>query len=119
MKLRLKFSNSVSVFLSVALLYLSGLVVDNARAQKPNESSPKPSPTTSNDGSRQLQQLPPSQPGLTTAPETPTGQTDLVTSLPVRAKRWALVIGVDKYNDPQISSLKGADNDARLVADAL
>jgi len=39
--------------------------------------------------------------------------------LPVSAKRWALVIGVDKYQDPQISPLKGSDNDARLIADAL
>ena len=40
-------------------------------------------------------------------------------SLPVSAKRWALVIGVDKYVDPQISALKGSDNDARQIADAL
>src|SRR3954470_447196 len=42
-----------------------------------------------------------------------------VNILPAKAKRWALVIGVDKYADPQISPLKGADNDARLMADAL
>ena len=29
------------------------------------------------------------------------------------------MIGVDKYTDPQISPLKGADNDARTLADAL
>jgi uncharacterized caspase-like protein len=29
------------------------------------------------------------------------------------------VIGVDKYSDPQISPLKGADNDARTLSDAL
>ncbi len=46
-------------------------------------------------------------------------QTDTVKSFPVKAKRWALVIGVDKYQDPQISPLKGSDNDARLIADAL
>src|SRR5205814_9880348 len=44
---------------------------------------------------------------------------DEVTALPASAKRWALVIGVDKYVDPQISALKGSDNDARLIADAL
>lgn len=29
------------------------------------------------------------------------------------------MIGVDKYTDPQISPLKGSDNDARLIANAL
>ena len=29
------------------------------------------------------------------------------------------MIGVDKYHDPQISPLKGSDNDARMIADAL
>lgn len=53
------------------------------------------------DATRQLQQLP------------------AVNTLPSKAKRWALIIGVDKYIDPQISPLKGADNDARLMADAL
>src|SRR5204862_787792 len=46
-------------------------------------------------------------------------QANQISSLPVSAKRWALVIGVDKYQDPQISPLKGSDNDARLIADAL
>lgn len=46
-------------------------------------------------------------------------QPDQVKALPSKGKRWALVIGVDKYTDPQISPLKGADNDARLMADAL
>jgi hypothetical protein len=40
-------------------------------------------------------------------------------TLPVKAKRWALVVGVDRYVDPQISSLRGAANDARTLADAL
>lgn len=40
-------------------------------------------------------------------------------ALPVKAKRWALVVGVDLYVDPQISSLRGAANDARTLADAL
>jgi hypothetical protein len=53
------------------------------------------------DSSRQLQQIEP------------------VTTWPAKAKRWALVIGVDKYSDPQISPLKGADNDARTLSDAL
>ncbi len=78
------------------------------------QQQPKPSEPTS----RQLQQLPPaqtqSQPTTTAAP-----QADQVKALPVSAKRWALVIGVDKYVDPQISPLKGSDNDARMIADAL
>src|SRR2546428_8642833 len=46
-------------------------------------------------------------------------QGDQINVLPVKAKRWALVIGVDKYVDGQVSSLKGAANDASLLADAL
>src|SRR6266705_730419 len=46
-------------------------------------------------------------------------QPDPVRTLPVKAKRWALVIGVDKYSDPQISQLKGADNDARILSYSL
>jgi tetratricopeptide (TPR) repeat protein len=70
--------------------------------------------------SRQLQQLPPPQtqssPTSTSSSASPADQ---IAALPVSAKRWALVIGVDKYQDPQISPLKGSDNDARLIADAL
>src|SRR5712691_2393214 len=46
-------------------------------------------------------------------------QPDPVKTFPAKAKRWALVIGVDKYSDPQISQLKGADNDARMLSDSL
>lgn len=53
------------------------------------------------DSPRQLQQISP------------------IKTWPSKAKRWALVIGVDKYSDPQISPLKGADNDARTLSDAL
>ncbi|HEX8558851.1 MAG TPA: caspase family protein, partial [Pyrinomonadaceae bacterium] len=38
---------------------------------------------------------------------------------PERSKRWALVIGVDEYDDGQISRLGGAANDARALHDAL
>lgn len=79
--------------------------------------------------SRQLQQLPAAPqketaestatPVVSSAPSSVASQTDQVKELPVRTKRWALVIGVDKYTDPQISPLKGSDNDARLIADAL
>jgi len=46
-------------------------------------------------------------------------QTDPVKSLPIRAKRWALVIGVDQYRDGQINALKGSVNDAHNLANAL
>jgi tetratricopeptide (TPR) repeat protein len=80
-------------------------------------------------GSRQLEQLPASKtpPSSTVQPVSTSAsamskvesQLDLIKTLPVGPKRWALVIGVDKYIDPQISPLKGSDNDARLIADAL
>ncbi|MGQ0763046.1 MAG: caspase family protein [Acidobacteriota bacterium] len=75
-------------------------------------------PATTEPASRQLQQIPPPPPQETTDPA-PAAQTGQINSLPVGPKRWALVIGVDKYQDPQISPLKGSDNDARLIADAL
>lgn len=42
-----------------------------------------------------------------------------LSSLPAKSKRWALVIGVDRYRDSQISPLRGAANDAHTLADAL
>src|SRR5205085_56000 len=44
---------------------------------------------------------------------------NLVQTLPGRAKRFALIIGVDQYSDPQVVGLGGAANDARLLADSL
>jgi hypothetical protein len=44
---------------------------------------------------------------------------DQVRQWPGSAKRWALIIGVDKYKDGQISALKGAANDANALAEAL
>ena len=38
---------------------------------------------------------------------------------PGKAKRWALVIGVDDYSESQITKLSGATNDARTLAEAL
>jgi len=46
-------------------------------------------------------------------------QVQPIASWPGKAKRWALVIGVDQYADPQISPLKGAANDAKSLADSL
>ena len=34
-----------------------------------------------------------------------------VVAWPEESKRWALVVGVSKYADPQISPVAGADND--------
>src|SRR6266508_496170 len=42
-----------------------------------------------------------------------------VNTLPEKSKRYALIIGVDKYSDGSISSLDGASNDAKALADAL
>ena len=39
--------------------------------------------------------------------------------LPGKAKRYALVIGVDQYADTQITTLGGASNDAKALAGAL
>lgn len=46
-------------------------------------------------------------------------QIEPLKTLPTKAKRWALVVGVDKYADPQITALRGAANDARTLSDAL
>ncbi len=80
--------------------------------------APQTPPQTTEPVSRQLQQLPPPQTQSSPASSS-TSPADQIAALPVSAKRWALVIGVDKYQDPQISPLKGSDNDARLIADAL
>ncbi len=88
----------------------------------PQTSSPQAPTSTNEPASRQLQQLPPAQTQTTaTTPATSSAapQTGQINAFPIKSKRWALVIGVDKYQDPQISPLKGSDNDARLIADAL
>jgi tetratricopeptide (TPR) repeat protein len=89
-----------------------------AEAPAPSQ-QPTNAPATTEPTSRQLQQVPSSTPAPQTTTTTSASQTEPVNVLPVGAKRWALVIGVDKYQDPQISPLKGSDNDARLIADAL
>ena len=104
------------------------LVEDAKGAQSPSapnviQRTQAPStPATTEPVSRQLQQLPPpsqTQPTTSNASSSPVSQVNQISALPVSAKRWALVIGVDKYTDPQISPLKGSDNDARLIANAL
>jgi Caspase domain len=42
-----------------------------------------------------------------------------VTELPAKGKRFALIIGVDEYQDTQISRLEGAANDEKALAEAL
>ncbi|HYJ86543.1 MAG TPA: caspase family protein [Pyrinomonadaceae bacterium] len=46
-------------------------------------------------------------------------QISSVETWPSKPKRWALVIGVDKYADTQITTLGGSSNDAKAIADAL
>jgi hypothetical protein len=46
-------------------------------------------------------------------------QIEPLKTLPSKGKRWALVVGVDKYADPQVSPLRGAANDARILAETL
>lgn len=46
-------------------------------------------------------------------------QNDAVKLWPSKAKRWALIVGVDKYRDAQINSLTGSVNDAQALARAL
>src|SRR5215813_856152 len=93
--------------------------VDEGSAAQPQQ------PKTNEPSSRQLQQGPPAQTQSQPSTNQPANSNaapaegDQVRAFPVSAKRWALVIGVDKYIDPQISPLKGSDNDARMIADAL
>jgi hypothetical protein len=44
---------------------------------------------------------------------------ETVRQLPTKAKRFAIVIGVDRYDDTQITTLGGAVNDAKTLANAL
>ncbi|MCA1634635.1 MAG: caspase family protein [Acidobacteria bacterium] len=58
--------------------------------------------------------------GLTRSPDKSSGNSSgPIKALPSKAKRYALVVGVDKYADTQISTLGGASNDARSLRDAL
>lgn len=64
-------------------------------------------------------------PAIPIAKAQATDQRDLTVSQttvdtwPRKAKRFALVIGVDEYQDTQINKLEGASNDAKMLADAL
>jgi hypothetical protein len=61
----------------------------------------------------------PAPPSQTPADSRQLEQLEPLKVLPSKGKRWALVVGVDKYADPQISPLRGAANDARILADTL
>ncbi|MEP7337498.1 MAG: caspase family protein [Acidobacteriota bacterium] len=43
----------------------------------------------------------------------------MINTLPEQAKRYALVVGVNDYDDGRISDLGGANRDARALAEAL
>lgn len=83
-----------------SLLVTGCSVLSCAQTSTPSPSTPQTT-NASEPASRQLQQIEPQK------------------TLPAKAKRWALVVGVDKYADPQISPLRGAANDARTLADSL
>jgi tetratricopeptide (TPR) repeat protein len=89
----------------------------------PKQQEPTAPPITNDQpASRQLQQVEqttPKAPAQTSPAEQTADSVSQIKTLPAKAKRWALVMGVDKYTDGQISSLKGAANDARMLADAL
>jgi hypothetical protein len=58
--------------------------------------------------------------GVKTRPASkPPTHAEPIKVLPVKAKRWALVIGVDEYEESAINSLKGAANDAEALRNAL
>jgi formylglycine-generating enzyme required for sulfatase activity len=42
-----------------------------------------------------------------------------VSQLPSNEKRWALIIGIDDYQDDNIADLRGAANDAKTLAESL
>ncbi|HZE68395.1 MAG TPA: caspase family protein [Pyrinomonadaceae bacterium] len=44
---------------------------------------------------------------------------DTVRTLPAIGKRYALIVGVDQYADTQITTLGGASNDAKTLANAI
>jgi formylglycine-generating enzyme required for sulfatase activity len=60
-----------------------------------------------------------SLPGQTGARDVRLTSSSPVTQLPERSKRFALIVGVDRYQDPQVTPLVGAGNDARSLRTAL
>jgi hypothetical protein len=103
------------IILISSLLLLSASPAPRAQAQtpaKPDAAQPSAKPSDVNP-----------TPAKPTA-ELPTdaaGQAKEVAlrALPAKGKRYALIIGVDKYADTQITTLGGASNDAKALAGAL
>lgn len=52
-------------------------------------------------------------------PRALTVQQGSVTAWPRKSKRFAIVVGVDEYQDKQITRLDGGSNDAKMLSDAL
>ncbi len=86
------FSRAMKVWLLVVVLLATALATTIVFGNPQTKQQPQ---------SRQLQQI------------------SSVESWPSKPKRWALVIGVDKYADTQITTLGGSSNDAKAIADAL
>jgi hypothetical protein len=53
------------------------------------------------------------------SPERRLTHPESVDTLPARTKRWALLIGVDQYEDSNITPLRGAANDAHSLRETL
>jgi Caspase domain len=65
-------------------------------------------------------------PSAAAQPQSPVGQPrrlahrqEQLKALPNKSDRFALIIGVDKYQDEEITTLEGASNDARALAETL
>lgn len=103
---------------TVTLLAALALTVTVARSpvararNNPQRPKPTPKPTPQPAQDRGI------RPDINTMQEN-TRALGLVRTLPGKAKRYALIIGIDQYTDPQVVGLGGAANDARLLADSL
>lgn len=103
------------IILISSLLLLSASPAQRAQAQTPAKPGAAP-PTAKPVDSTQTTSKPTAE-----IPADAAAQANAVAlrALPAKGKRYALIIGVDKYADTQITTLGGASNDARLLADAL
>jgi hypothetical protein len=103
-----------SVVVSIAILSCLSLLlmpVWSQRARAQDKQEQKPAQKTPAAGTQNPPKPEPVQPSARGVA--------LVSTLPVKPKRFALVIGVDQYDDPQVVGLGGAANDARLLAMSL
>ena len=88
----------------IAAVLLSSLLMSPVASLRARAQTPAPGPQ---------------KPAGSPEPQDATRGIGLVRALPGKAKRFALVIGVDQYDDPQVVGLGGAANDARLLAASL